>query len=63
MERVLSLVASSPSEDFNLCDEVSGWFRAWLTAWGESDYPEIPEVFFQTFISFILFFIKSGCFD
>ena len=51
MERVLSLVASSPSEDFNLCDEVSGWLRAWLTAWGESDYPEIHEVFFQTFIS------------
>lgn len=51
MERVLSLASSSPSDDFNLCDEVSGWLRAWLTAWGESDYPEIPENFFSPFVA------------
>ena len=51
MERVLSLVSFTPSEDFNLCDEISGWIRAWLMAWGESDYPEIPETFFKSFIS------------
>lgn len=57
MERVLSLASSSPSDDFNLCDEVSGWLRAWLTAWGESDYPEIPETFF---ISFTASFYSSS---
>ena len=50
MERVLSLASASPSEDFNLCDEASGWLRAWLTSWGESDYPDIPETFFTSFI-------------
>ena len=51
MERVLSLSLVCPSDDFNLSDEVSGWLRAWLTAWGESDYPPIPESFFVTFVT------------
>lgn len=52
MEKVLNLAGSGPSDDFNVNDEVSGWLRSWLSAWGDdSDYPEIPEHFFQTFIS------------
>ena len=52
MEKVLSLASASPSEDFNVNDEVSGWLRSWLSAWGDdSDYPEIPETFFINFIS------------
>lgn len=51
MEKVLNLTTVSPSDDFNLCDEVSGWLRAWLAAWGESDYPTIPSTFFSTFVS------------
>lgn len=51
MEKIISLLSISPLDDLNLTDEVSGWLRAWLTAWGESDYPTIPETFFSAFIS------------
>lgn len=51
MEKIMSLTSIGPSGDFNLGDEVSGWLRAWLTAWGESDYPSIPDSFFSAFIS------------
>lgn len=51
MESILSLASSIPSEDINLADEISGWLRSWLTAWGDSDYPAIPESFFVSFIS------------
>lgn len=52
MEKVLSLSSAGPSEDFNVNDEVSGWLRSWLSAWGDdSDYPEISQQFFQNFIT------------
>ena len=52
MEKVLNLASSGPSEDFNVNDEVSGWLRSWLSAWGDdSDYPEIPEQFFVNFMT------------
>ena len=58
MERVLQLSAAAPSEDFSVSDEVSGWLRAWLITWGDSDYPSIPETFFTSLIQF--FFTSSS---
>lgn len=59
MEKVLALAASGPSQDFNVADEVSGWLRSWLSAWGDdSDYPEIPETFFTNLVN--IFYSSSS---
>lgn len=58
MEKILSLTAACPSEDYNVNDEVSGWIRSWLSAWGDSDYPNIPESFFTALIA--VFFASSS---
>lgn len=52
MENILALSMAGPSEDYNLKDEISGWIRSWLTAWGDDcDFPSIPESFFSSLFS------------
>lgn len=52
MESILVLSTAGPSEDFNLKDEVSGWIRSWLTAWGDDcDFPTMPESLFSTLLT------------
>lgn len=58
MERVLSLCGAAPSADFCVSDEVSGWIRAWLITWDDSDYPAIHEKFFNSLVEF--FFTSSS---
>lgn len=58
MEKIMSLASACPSEDYNVSDEVSGWVRSWLSAWGDSDYPNIPDSFFASLIT--IFFTSSS---
>lgn len=46
---VLNAGLAAPSADYCVADEVSGWLRARLTVWSDSDYPALPTEFFSTF--------------
>lgn len=46
---VLNAGLAIPSADYCIADEVSGWLRARLTIWGDSDYPSLPAEFFAAF--------------
>lgn len=51
MQQIIDLTLLSPSNDFCIRDEASGWLRAWLSAWGSEDFPEIPEKFFTSLLT------------